>query len=131
MATFVFNKLVRDLLPDIAAAKGHKVQGRVLDPQDRSRALLQKLQEELDELCLETTREGQVKELADVREVLDALEKSWEIEEGAVEAARRQKAHTHGTFDKGIYIETFEVSGAHPEDLAYFRSRPHQYKELP
>ncbi|MCE2951517.1 MAG: phosphoribosyl-ATP pyrophosphohydrolase [Alphaproteobacteria bacterium] len=130
MATFIFNKLVRDRIPDIADAKGHKVRARVLDPQDLSRALLQKLQEELDELCLETTREGRVKELADVREVLDALEKSWGIEEGAVEAAQRQKAQTHGAFAKGVYLETFEVSDAHPEDLAYFRARPHQYKEL-
>src|ERR1700679_4294977 len=66
MSRKVYNKLVRDKIPEIIRADGKKLKTRVLSDEEHLEALLAKVEEELKEL-----REAKnVEELADLHEVL-------------------------------------------------------------
>ncbi|MBA4749989.1 MAG: nucleoside triphosphate pyrophosphohydrolase [Alphaproteobacteria bacterium] len=130
MATFVFNKLVRDLIPDMLGMKGHQVEVRPLNAGELEHALLAKLQEEVKELCEEKTQEGRLQELADVREVLDALMALWQIESSQVEKARLEKVERHGAFYKGVFVEVVKIDDDCLGDLAYLRSNANKYREI-
>lgn len=66
-------KLIRDKIPEMAAAKGDPVLWRtVVSPDERVALLRRKLSEELDELLGESDVSGIVAEAADLLEVIEA-----------------------------------------------------------
>ena len=104
MGKNVYNKLVRDKIPDIIAAEGKQLKSRVLDDTEHLEALLQKLEEEVAEL-LEARN---VEELADVHEVLLALAEMLKISPEELETVRAGKAAKRGSFKKRIFLEEVE-----------------------
>ena len=65
----LYNKLVRDRIPEIIAAEGKTPVWRTLAPEEYLPALAQKLTEEADEF-----RQGPcMEDMADILEVIDAL----------------------------------------------------------
>jgi predicted house-cleaning noncanonical NTP pyrophosphatase (MazG superfamily) len=67
------NKLVRDRIPEILAARGIKHEVRVADRGERLDLLQAKIEEELAEYLAATDDEARLGELADVWEVILAL----------------------------------------------------------
>ncbi len=102
MGTIVYQKLVRDKIPEIIRADGQEPDLRILDDDEYRKKLLEKLVEEAKEL-LESN--GDIGERADVAEVLRALDKSLSFSEDGIEQAREQKAGTRGGFEQKIYLE--------------------------
>lgn len=99
----VYNKLVRDLIPDIIEADGKQaVISHVKDREQLRALLLAKLQEEIEEY-------GQgfdIEELADLLEIIHALvEVVHEEDFAAVENLRLEKKNRRGGFSKGIILE--------------------------
>jgi predicted house-cleaning noncanonical NTP pyrophosphatase (MazG superfamily) len=98
-------KLVRDRIPDIVEAAGGTVTTRHLEPAGRLPALLDKLQEESDELRAADTTVHRTEELADVLEVLLALATDFGVSWANVEAVAAAKRAERGGFQQGIWME--------------------------
>lgn len=97
----IYNKLVRDQIPDIIRAKGERVTAHVASDDEYWVMLKEKLQEEV----VEFLDSASIEELADILEVLDAIveERGWERD--IVTAVQHKKAMERGRFTKRIILE--------------------------
>lgn len=100
----IYNKLVRDKIPEIMESKGVKPVTRILNDKEYIKELNRKLQEEVSEY-LESEN---IEELADIEEVLLALLQIKNISKEAFEDIRKQKVLKRGAFDKKIFLEREE-----------------------
>lgn len=107
---FQCEKLVRDLIPDLMAEPGSTLIVETLDHKAHILALKNKLKEEADEVFRATTREEVIEEIADLKEVLDALILKMAIDRNELEAIKRNKSMKKGGFDRGIYLKAVETS---------------------
>lgn len=100
MSLIKYNKLVRDLIPDIIAASGRQCTTSVLSDADYLTMLDVKLNEELAEYQESKSME----ELADLLEVIRAVAvaRGSSIEE--VEQIRQDKAAKRGGFEKRLLL---------------------------
>lgn len=100
----IYNKLVRDRIPEVLEKKGLVSTVHVATEKEYAEALKKKLEEELNEYLADETQE----ELADILEVLEAIIslKGWQKKE--VEETRVRKAETRGVFEKRIILESVE-----------------------
>lgn len=101
-----YGKLIRDRIPEIIGEAGRRYEVRVLDEAAYRQALAAKLIEESQEVAAvgSGTRQEQVKELADVYEVLDALLATLGISEAEVMAAQRQRCERRGGFEERLWL---------------------------
>ncbi len=104
MSKKVYNKLVRDRIPEIIQADGKTLKSRILSDEEHLEALLKKLEEELVEL----KEARNVEELADVHEVLRALTEALGIDREELEKVRQEKAAKRGSFQQKIFLEEVE-----------------------
>jgi predicted house-cleaning noncanonical NTP pyrophosphatase (MazG superfamily) len=100
----VYNKLVRDKIPDIIQADGKKFKTRILDDKEHLQELIKKFKEEIAEF----EQSPSVEELADIKEITIALREALGIHAGELEDVRRQKAATNGRFKQRIFLESVE-----------------------
>lgn len=97
----VYNKLVRDKIPDIIKEKDNRdCVTEVLDDENYLKELNKKLQEELKEYL----ESGEVEELADIEEVLRAILKTKKVSYENFEKVRKDKVEKRGAFDKKIFL---------------------------
>jgi predicted house-cleaning noncanonical NTP pyrophosphatase (MazG superfamily) len=106
MTKKVYNKLVRDKIPEIIRADGQEPTTRMLDDKAYLRELIRKLKEETAEFEAMPS----VEELADIKEVMIALRTAMGIRAGELEDARRKKANKNGRFKKRIFLESVNSS---------------------
>lgn len=101
----IYNKLVRDKVPEIIEASGKTGETEILSDEE----YLQMLDKKLDEELAEYHQEQNIEELADLLEVLYATVKArgYSIEE--LEHVRVEKQKARGGFDKKILLK--EVVG--------------------
>lgn len=104
MNVTVYNKLVRDKIPEIIIADGHTPITRVLDKGEYREALIVKLGEEVEELRT-ATPDQRLGELADLQEVLNSLARSYGYSPSLVDFAATKKRAARGRFDGRIYLE--------------------------
>ena len=99
-----YNKLVRDLIPEIIEASGKKCSVEILNDEEYLKAIDAKLDEELAEYH----KDQNVEELADLLEVIYAAARArgYSIEE--LERIRVVKAQERGGFDKRILLKEVE-----------------------
>lgn len=93
-----YNKLVRDKIPEILDAKGISYEKRTADTVEYRQALIRKLLEETQEFV----EAGEPEELADVLEVVAALQKLTEYSD--IELIRRKKHEERGGFEGRIIL---------------------------
>lgn len=100
----VYNKLVRDKIPEIIEADGKTCKTRILDDEEYLAALEEKLNEEVAEY----QKDKNLEEMADVLEVLQAIcvAKGYSLEE--LEAMRAKKAEKRGGFTDKVFLESVE-----------------------
>ena len=95
-----YDKLIRDLIPDIIAGDGKKCTVRELSENEYLARLDQKLNEELAEYQESKSME----EIADLLEVIHAVVKARGSSMEEVEMIRRDKADKRGGFDKRLLL---------------------------
>lgn len=95
-----YNKLVRDKIPDIIAAKGEQATTRIADTREYKELLCAKLREEVEELIADHN----TTECADVLEVMHALIQSFGFIYEEVEKVREQRRADRGGFEKRIVL---------------------------
>lgn len=100
----IYNKLVRDKIPQIIAADGQSAKTRTLNDKEYLRELFNKLKEEADEL----EKNPSIEELADVQELVITISEELKIQAGKLEDIRRKKAAERGRFKNKIFLESVE-----------------------
>lgn len=97
----IYNKLVRDRIPEIIESDGRKCTTEILSD-DR---WLQMLDAKLDEELSEYQASKSLEELADLLEVMRAVVKArgWSWEQ--LEQVRQEKAARRGGFEKKILLK--------------------------
>ena len=101
MAERVYQKLVRDNIPDIIRESGEIPVVRTLDDEEYALCLQKKLREEVEEFLAESSLD----ELSDILEVLDALANLQGWTDGEIQKTRRDKAEARGAFRERVYME--------------------------
>lgn len=101
----VFNKLVRDNIPDIINNNGEEAITRILSKEEYIIELYKKLEEEKNEVIDAGNKEELIEELADLYEVLNSIMEINNISFSDVENVRKQKLIKRGGFIKRIYLE--------------------------
>ena len=99
MSTKAYNKLVRDLIPDIIERSAGKCRTRILSDEEYLKMLDLKLDEELAEYH----QDQNIEELADMLELIRAaaIARGYTLEE--LEAVRAEKAKKRGGFEKKFF----------------------------
>lgn len=98
----IYNKLVRDKIPEIIERDGKRCITEILSEEDFIAALDKKIGEELAEYLNEPCLE----ELADLTEVIYAvaIARGFTFEE--LEKVRKSKAEKRGGFEKRIFLKS-------------------------
>lgn len=98
----IYNKLVRDKIPEIIENNGEICSTRIMDDKEYLESLNIKLQEELAEYL----ESGEVEELADIEEVLRAILDAKQVSYDDFETIRKSKVTKRGAFKKKIFLES-------------------------
>lgn len=104
----VYNKLVRDRIPEIIEASGDVPITRILGADEIKEALLDKLAEETTEFIDSPNLGLALEELADMQEVVDALTRVSGFTLAERERVRRQKSDERGAFENRVFLESTE-----------------------
>ena len=102
----VYNKLVRDKIPQVIEEEGKSYDARIASKEERLELLEKKLHEEVAEFIeAKNTKDKNLEELADVMEVLFGLAKNLEYSEEELMKKRDEKKEERGGFNEGIVLE--------------------------
>jgi predicted house-cleaning noncanonical NTP pyrophosphatase (MazG superfamily) len=96
----VYNKLIRDRIPEVIEANGKTCEYRVLRQEEFLRCLGEKLLEELKEY----QASGDVEELADMVEVILAIVKEKGVSPVGFEQIRLDKREKRGGFEERLFL---------------------------
>lgn len=97
----IYNKLVRDNIPQIMVQNGAEPVTRILNDEEYFQELNKKLTEEVAEYL----ESYDIVEIADIIEVLRAILELKEISYDDFEDIRKEKVRTKGAFKNKIYLE--------------------------
>ena len=101
----IYNKLVRDNIPDIIISNGENPITRILSDEEYKEELEKKLYEEYQEVLNTTNSKDRIEELADMLEIIIALAKLEDKTLDDVVEVAKTKRLKRGGFDKKIYLE--------------------------
>ncbi|WP_391558245.1 phosphoribosyl-ATP pyrophosphohydrolase [Robertmurraya sp.] len=100
----VYNKLVRDRIPEIIEKTGKRFTTHILSDKEYIEELRKKAYEELEEYMNTKDKESTLEELADVLEILHALSEAHGSSIDEVETIRKEKAEKRGGFQEKIFL---------------------------
>lgn len=101
MKKITYNKLVRDLIPQIIERDGKKAKLTKIIGPELNEALVNKLSEEGQEFL----EEMNIEELADILEIVHALIELNNFQLEDVEQIRKSKQEQRGAFKEGFFLE--------------------------
>ncbi|MDF2652441.1 MAG: phosphoribosyl-ATP pyrophosphohydrolase [Paenibacillus sp.] len=99
-----YNKLVRDLIPQIIDKKNKSLTTRILNDSEYILELKNKLGEEVEEYLSASNDQDAIEELADIMELLHALAEVHGASPQDLEKVRAHKAEQRGGFKDRIYL---------------------------
>lgn len=97
----VYDKLVRDRIPEIIEASGSKCEIEVVSDEVALEYLYKKLHEEVEELLSDKNLD----EIADIIEVLFAIGKKYGYSEDDVLGRRNDKMNARGGFENNLVLK--------------------------
>lgn len=100
----VYNKLVRDKIPQIIQNNNEKCNTKILNDEDYLKELNIKLQEEVNEYL----QSGEIEEIADIEEVLRAIIDLKKVAYSDFEKIRINKVAKRGAFKNKIFLISTE-----------------------
>ncbi len=100
----LYNKLVRDDVPQIIKESGRKCKTRTLSDDEFQEALLNKILEEVEEFRVSNSEE----ELADIYEVMDNLIEFLGYEPMHIDYLKMKKKESRGSFKERVFLEQVE-----------------------
>lgn len=96
----IYNKLIRDKIPEVIANNGQTAKITTLSDEEYVKALETKLQEEVAEYL----KDKNTDELADIMEVVLALNETLGGTHESLEALRHEKAEKRGAFSQKLFL---------------------------
>ncbi len=106
--TKVYDKLVRDRIPEIIAGENLKANCEILDDEAYGTALFRKFFEEAEEYRAAGSPEQAVEELADIVEVIMATVRHLGVSPEEFERIRLAKRAERGGFERRILLKSVE-----------------------
>lgn len=100
----VYNKLVRDRIPEVIKENGEEPITRILDDNEYKKELEKKLYEEYEEV-IESSGDYRIEELADMLEVIRMLAKLEGKDLDEVISVAGIKNRSRGSFDEKVFLE--------------------------
>lgn len=100
----VYNKLVRDKIPQIIIEDGKKPVTKILNQDEYILELRKKSKEELQEYLEAETNEEALEELADLLEIIHTLAAVHDSTIEEVEKLRETKAEKRGGFTNKVFL---------------------------
>ena len=100
----IYNKLVRDRIPEIIESTGKQFSTRTLENQEYIKELKSKSFEELEEYINAENNKDAIEELADLLEIIHALAECHGASIEKVEEVRQKKAQKRGGFKEKIFL---------------------------
>ena len=101
----VYNKLVRDRIPEIITKDGNTADIIILSEESLKQAIKDKLIEEATEVANAQNRDDILSELADLQEVMDSIKQIYNINTLEVNTIQAVKALQRGKFEKKIFLK--------------------------
>lgn len=101
----VFNKLVRDKIPEIIESHGEIPTTRILDISEFKRELSKKLMEEAQEAYDAKNKDELFEELSDLYEIMLSIVKAEESSFDEIISIANEKREKRGSFEKRIFLE--------------------------
>lgn len=105
----VFNKLVRDKIPEMLDKNGGETETKILNEEEYIKCLYEKLGEECEEVIEANSRESLIEELADLYEVTLNLIKVKNISLEEIESTRIKKREKRGGFDSKVFLKSSNI----------------------
>ena len=106
----VFNKLVRDKIPEIIKNNGGNPEFEILNDESYVESLKEKLFEECKEVINAKTKQEITEELADVMEVMLCIGKIYGIDFEDIEKTRKIKNEKRGSFESRIFLKSSTIA---------------------
>lgn len=100
MKEILYDKLIRDRIPEIIESHGKRCEVSVLSDEKFEEYLKKKLQEEVDEFL----DDGNIEELADILEVIYATLRVKGSSPEELEQIRKKKCVERGSFDQKLLL---------------------------
>ena len=97
----VYNKLVRDNIPQIISSNNQKSSYYIATDEEYKNKLLEKLQEEVCEFITDKNEE----ELADIFEVIEHIITAFNFNKEKISEIKEKKVEKNGKFNKKIILE--------------------------
>ena len=101
----IYNKLVRDKIPEIIENDGEKPILRVLNDNEYKKELEKKLKEEYEEFLIAEKKSERLEELADMLEVIRTLALLEDEDIQSVINIMDKKREKRGGFTKKLFLE--------------------------
>lgn len=99
----IYDKLVRDNIPDIIASEGRMCKTEIMTDADYKQALRDKIVEEGEEIRTADDNDL-INEIADLYEVIDALIAMYGLSEADIRDRQAQRRKSRGRFEKRIKL---------------------------
>ena len=99
-----YPKLIRDRIPEIIEADGRQAQTRVLDDVEYLQFLLKKVPEEAEELASATSTSNILEEIADLKEIFDAILELHGVSSAEIQAIQDEKRQKLGGFNRRLLM---------------------------
>lgn len=102
----VYNKLVRDRIPEIIKNDGNEPVIRIMEKEEYKHSLFEKLVEEINEF----RDDESIEELCDVLEVIEALKEVLGYSNEVISVIKNKKQVSNGAFKDRIFLEKVIVN---------------------
>ena len=100
----IYNKLIRDRIPEIISADGWFPETKVLNKKDFIVELKKKIFEEAKELNEGKDHQNLIEELADIQEIIDTVLKEKQVKLADFRKLQTKKRQKRGGFKKKLFL---------------------------
>jgi len=100
----IYNKLIRDKIPEIIKAAGEKPYLRRLEKKEYIKEIKKKVLEEAKELIEAKNKKGILDEIVDIQELIDVLVSKVGLTKLQVKKQQREKNKKRGGFKKRLFL---------------------------
>lgn len=109
----IYNKLIRDRIPEITKANGWEPVTRILNKKEYLLELRKKILEEAKELNEGSGHDNLIEELVDIQEIIDAILAAKNIKFSEFKKLKTKKRQKRGGFKKRLFlIKTIKIKEA-------------------
>ena len=106
MSRKIYNKLIRDKIPEIIKVDKRNPKIRIMDDEEYRQELFNKVIEEAKELIRTNGKTKEmIKEIGDIYEVIDTIIKTYDLNKDEIKEVQDKRRFERGGFEKKLFLE--------------------------